>query len=483
MNQLRILHIDSTNESFSFTSIDSTDPLLPGGRALALHLLEPYIKEETEEEVTVFAVGPLTGSGIPMAETGIAMAWERKGRFFYRSTLRGSFARYMAQNNIDAILLHGRSVRELDISIDDLSVTFNNEKELPEASILTTPDAARNGHRWARFTVDSYFTENPGGIGFCLARQGVRSMQIAKGTEEKRKHDSPTLKRLVYASPFLAGSMGLQRFGTATLLDLLLDRKLIPGIFKGNGAQSRSCNAPSLFKRLAPEKNSQCLCTVHCCMNSNGIPWPSIDDVVSMISRGGSHHCNPEYHSLIRKGLNPIARLYNSDSHQQNDFNPSFSEFLPRLDFRGLAGSALSVALRTAPLSIMDVPLLGPELLRKPVAVDPLMMDGKARMVVLAENQRALSDSLGFCPFINFAAGAEEMAAAFREYTGSTQSPGELLARSAFVIHREQQITSPIPFPEEFYTTTTAYPPLDRAACETMMTNYISIREKEKNND
>jgi len=107
---------------------------------------------------------------------------------------------------------------------------------------------------------------------------------------------------------------------------------------------------------------------------------------------------------------------------------------LTAYDPRGALGSALACAVSVRGGGDPPAYTLGPELLRRPAAVDRLSLDGKAWLVKAAEDAEAALDALGACRFALLGAGLEEYAELLSAATGREFDAAALAAAGERIV-------------------------------------------------
>jgi aldehyde:ferredoxin oxidoreductase len=100
---------------------------------------------------------------------------------------------------------------------------------------------------------------------------------------------------------------------------------------------------------------------------------------------------------------------------------------LPGYDPRGVKGLGFSYATSNRGGCHTRAYLVAPEILRKPKAIDPYTLAGKAGHTKIFQDRFAAIDSLVVCKFAFFGAGEEEYAGVLSAVTGVRYSPEDLM--------------------------------------------------------
>ncbi len=119
---------------------------------------------------------------------------------------------------------------------------------------------------------------------------------------------------------------------------------------------------------------------------------------------------------------------------------------LPAYDPRGAYGRALGYCTSTRGGCHLQSYPLSHEILRKPVPTDRFSLSGKARMNAVAEDAIAVIDSLKVGGLSLVAASLEEYAELLTAVTGVAYSPGRLLGIGRCIRLMERSITVPTVF-------------------------------------
>ncbi len=396
-------------------------------------------------------------------------------------------------------------------------------------SVATIGTAGENGVLYAGILFGQGNAAGRGGLGAimggkqlkAISVQGDQATTIADPTRlQKANRD---ILRLFRASPPLFGEFGLQAFGTATFVDLMAQRRMTPtDNFRATVfPNSTHYSGPALRHALHPTSGGCNGCPIACKkFNHSGIPLPEyhtlshfgalngLDDLPALLA--ASADC-------YRLGLDPVsaavtlatASEIRGDTLTAADLTPRLEAIaqckdegallaqgarrlavalgrpevamtvksleLPAFDPRGAYGLALAYCTsgrggchtRGNPISY--------EILRRPVPTDRFSFAGKARMLRIAEDSIAATDSLAVCRYALFGASLEEYADALSAVTGVDYSSAALATVGANIVLTERSYNLDNGFtadddllPERFFTAAgshgqdTQVPALDR---------------------
>jgi aldehyde:ferredoxin oxidoreductase len=288
--------------------------------------------------------------------------------------------------------------------------------------------------------------------------------------------------RTVEASPALSGPYGIARYGTATLLDLLSGRRMLPTrnfrrtFFDGY----RSLSATAVDRKYGitgcdcgQEGGTPKDCPLLCRKTSrDGTPLPESDALAHFGALNGNADLDSAVSAnafCVHAGMDPVSAAATIACYAEitgRDIPPGeipallrkiaerrgegdllaegsarTAEFLgspglsmsvkkmelPALDPRGAYGVALGYATSTRGACQMRSASFVHEVLRRPVATDRFSFEGKGRAVKISEDLVAALDSLSVCRLSALGSSLEGYARAFRAVTGLPKEAGDLL--------------------------------------------------------
>jgi aldehyde:ferredoxin oxidoreductase len=352
-----------------------------------------------------------------------------------------------------------------------------------------------------------------GGLGAVMGAKNLKaivvdgSRKVTIADPERFKKAQDDIMRLLRASPVVMGELGLGEFGTATLVDIVGQRKMAPteNFKKTFFPEAHAYSGPSLKKEFGFKKHGCAVCPIQCKkLTSCGRPVPEYET----LSHFGALNGNSDAESIVKAnlmcnnlGMDTISaaatlaalgevqgKFLNGDEIldmlQQTILRQGYGEMvaegskrlcaflgkpqysmsvkgleLPAYDPRGSYGIALAYGTSTRGGCHLRAYPISQEILRKPVAVDRFSFDGKARMIKIAEDNNAIVDSLSICAFAFLGASIEEYAQMLAAATGIPFTGQGLMKLGEEMILTEQRYNRANGFtraddylPERFYT-------------------------------
>lgn len=528
-----------------------------GGRGVGAWFLseQPRIDALDPDAPLIFSIGPLTGSRIPASGRMMVSAFSPLTNTICSCSVGGRFALEMRKAGIDFIHVAGRSDRELMLKIDNSGVIFE-EVRIPDhlplnetfrslsswgGSSAAIGPGATVGCRYATIMVDGTYASGRGGLGLAMARKNLRAVlvrgNIRPKSADRDREDSARkdIIRLFDASPVIMGRSGLKHYGTATLVDLMASRHMMPtaNFRRTYFEEYTSFSAPTIERLHHPSHHSCHGCPIACKKSSDRVlpefetlshfgalnensDLESIIDANIICNEGGidtitaasTIACLAEIrqtryagHALVEKvreiimgdGDGELLRMGSAVLSRElgaPELSMSVKSLeLPAYDPRGAYGMALAYCTSTRGACHLRAYPIAHEILRKPVATDRFSFSGKARIIKIAEDLNAVVDSIGACKFAFLGASLEEYAKGFSAVTGLELDTQDLLRAGDSIYTLERYINTLRGFarkddmlPERFYTEpgTSApgidIPPIHRAAFEESLERYYRIR-------
>jgi len=467
-----------------------------GGRGLAGAYLQRQATRswDDREMPLLFFVGPLVNTASPTSGMMTVMSRSPLTGTVGDGSVGGSLGTALKKAGWDGIVIFGRAKTLCGIEIVDDRVTVVDAVSMTgrrtsesyarlkdKGAVALAGPAAEAGVRFASIVVDGQYAAGRNGLGLLFAAKNLKYLTV-RGSGETRVADPEALKkagedvgRLVAASPVLLGELGIGRYGTAALYDLVTARRMMPtdNFRRTHFDAARQMNAYAFRKRYSPRRTGCLGCSILCKrIAADGRSLPEFEALAHFSALVG----NPDMETVMEAnrlcaelGMDPISaaatlacfgeireRLLNPaeilsllhDIGTGQGIGPPLGQGaaayaracgqpetamtvkgmeLPGYDPRGAYGMALAYAqstrggchLRAYPISF--------EILRKPVATDRFSFSGKARMIKGAEDLFAVVDSLTACPFVFLAASLEEYARIYTAVTGIESSADDLL--------------------------------------------------------
>jgi aldehyde:ferredoxin oxidoreductase len=358
-----------------------------------------------------------------------------------------------------AVALWGKNVKETTKLLKDKGsvacIGRAGEKLVPLASIIS--DAV---HAFGR-----------GGVGAVMGSKNLKAV-VVKGTgsidifdQTEFQKQKKSINRLLIASPTI--SKGLSVFGTPFLVKITSWMKILP-VANFREAEPDFDLSPFFAKRIAEQRSLQRRACYSCpiaCKRADreGNELPEYETVGLM----GANIQNPDYSAVVE--ANRLCNDYGLDTISVAGVLGCYSEIrgeriaptellwltekigekegfgerlgrgsrvfamsegypeksiqvkglsLPSYDPRGVKGLGFSYATSNRGGCHTRAYLVAPEILRKPKAIDPYTLAGKAGHTKLFQDRFAAVDSLVVCKFAFFGAGEEEYANILSAVTG-----------------------------------------------------------------
>lgn len=497
--------------------------------------------------------GLLCGRGAPTCDRLSSVFRSPSTGLLSHNSDGGALALQLQRSGFAALLISGQSPTPVILELTPGGAALRDGRELwglaadatvtalsrSGAGVAAIGPAGEQRVNFANLHYGDGNVTGRGGLGALFGRKRLKAIVVV-GTEPRAVADPvrfdaacADLLRLFRASPVLLGELGFSRFGTAALLDLAGRRGLLALDNFRTTAPTSICTATALKSQFGVVGHGCNGCPIACKLRTpEGAPLPEYETIAAFAALLGADAlpaplaanalCN-------RLGLDPLAtaatlatraellgRAPTADElealllsisgrtgegarladgalrfaalHGRPELALTIKGLeLGPLDPRAAQGVALSLCVSTG--NAGGQVLLGMELLRKPMPVERLSLRGKGRMVRLAEDVMAASDSLGLCRHALLGAGVEEFAALCAAATGQECQAAELLAIGERVVLSERcdQAAHGVTaademLPPRFFTAPdaehnpSAPPALDRARLAEELQRYYRIR-------
>ena len=503
-----ILEIDlDRRQSTVRTPAEADYHTLIGGRGLTGQILQPHITKPWDHPgmPLIFAAGPLVATAAPTSGRMTIASRSPLTGTTGDASVGGRLGSHIKRAGFDGVVVKGRARQWTGLIIENDRVSFHDAQGLFNLPIskrvrrlkgrgacaLVGP-AAENGVCFANIMVDGHFTAGRGGLGLVMAAKNLSFLKVAGSTAvpiydaAELKHAREEILRLAAAAPVLMGDLGLTRFGTAALFDLIDSRRMMPtaNFRKTHFPGAERMNAFQYEKVFGVRKSGCTGCHVLCKKKSlRGGALPEYETMshfhallenrdmavvmeanrlcndlgMDTISAGATLACHAEVRGrpLNSDEINPLlleiafstgigqklkagsSRYAAQAGRPESSMSVKHLE-LPAYDPRGAMGMALGYALSTRGGCHLRAYPIAHEILRKPVATDRFTFSGKARIIKIAEDLNAVVDSLTACKFIFFGASLEEYARALYGVTGMQTSGQDLLKTGERIYFRER---------------------------------------------
>lgn len=525
----KALHVDLSSQK-SWTE-DIPEQILTshiGGRGLGVHLMKDYFTFDPYDSSMpmIFAVGPLCGTPAPASSRMSVVTRSPLTGTIGESSVGGTFPFKLKSAGYDCIIITGKAKSPVYLEISDDRVEIKDASRLwgkgcQEVNQLlekagTSACIGPAGEKLVRFAnimIGGANSAGRGGLGSVMGAKNLKAV-VVNGSKKVTLADSSDFKkalddvmRLLRASPVVMGELGLAEYGTATLVDIVGQRKMAPteNFKKTFFPGARAYSGPSLKREYGPKKHGCIGCPIQCKkLTSCGRPMPEYET----LSHFGALNANSDAESIIKAnllcndlGMDTIStaatfaaygeareRFLSPDeildmvckTAYREGVGDNLSEGslrycrsvgkpelsmsvkgleLPAYDPRGSCGMALAYCTSTRGGCHLRAYPISQEILRKPVATDRFSFDGKARMIKIAEDNNAVVDSLAVCAFAFLGASIEEYAHALAAATGMSFTGQGLMKIGEKIVLAERHYNSKNGFtrnddflPERFYT-------------------------------
>ena len=223
--------------------------LFRSGKGLAGYFLRPLVHhswDSPEMPLLLFA-GPLVGTQSPTSGRMTISSRSPLTGTVGDTSVGGKFGTQLKKAGWDGIIITGKSKNLCGIHISDSAIcfvdasSFNNKEistiaeKLPAGgSYALTGPAADHGVLFANICIDGHYFSGRTGLGLVMGSKNLKYIHI-RGTGNVGVDDPNGIKkakeeilRLVSSSPVLKGEMGIAEYGTGTLYDLMLNRRMMP---------------------------------------------------------------------------------------------------------------------------------------------------------------------------------------------------------------------------------------------------------------
>ena len=496
----KILKINLTNKSFEILKPDkSVYHNYIGGKGLAGYFLRPHINKNWQDESMplLFFTGPLNNTPTPTSGRMAIVSKSPLTDTVGDTSVGGKFATMLKKAGFDGIIITGKSESYVGIHIENNKIRFESAKDCmgftvsqmtkylsnkaKGASTAIISRAAENMIRFSNIIVDEHYFAGRNGLG-CISADKKLKFITVKGTGKTAIYDLKELSkaredinRLSAASPILSGDLGLKHFGTGTIYDLMIQRRMMPtdNFKKTYFKHSENMNAYAYKKKYNTKSFGCSGCYIQCKKEGEKnkiIPeFEAMSHFSALICNNdieavteANRICNEEGLDTISaavtlacykeiKGIqmtgDTIVNILNDIVNLKNDGEllakgsyeyakltgwPEKSMSvkkleLPAYDPRGAYGMAIAYITSTRGGCHLRAYPISHEILRKPVATDRFSFSAKARIIKIAEDANAMIDSLVACKFMFFAATLEEYAKALQSVTGMQTTGQDLL--------------------------------------------------------
>ncbi|HUV80216.1 MAG TPA: aldehyde ferredoxin oxidoreductase family protein [Candidatus Bathyarchaeia archaeon] len=319
-----------------------------------------------------------------------------------------------------------------------------------------------------------------GGVGAVMGSKNLKAV-VVKGTrsveifdKEEFSKQKKSINRLLIASPTI--SRGLSVFGTPFLMKISNWMKILPVANFQKSEPDIDLNpffAKSIVEQWSPQRRACYSCPIACKReDKDGNELPEYETIGLM----SANIQNPDYSAVVEanrlcndygldtisvagvlgcyseirnKGISPaellrFTRMIGEKEGMGEQLGKGAKLFstaegcpeksiqvkgleLPAYDPRGVKGLGFSYATSNRGGCHTRAYLVAPEILRKPKAIDPYTLAGKAGHTKIFQDRFAAVDSLVVCKFVFFGVGEEEYANVLSAVTGVDYTSEDLM--------------------------------------------------------
>ncbi|WAC05604.1 MAG: aldehyde ferredoxin oxidoreductase family protein [Methanoregula sp.] len=508
-----ILSVDLTHRSTSVQRLpEEWKRRYIGGRGvgvrIVLDLVDPLIDPLSDKNILVFAAGLLTGSKMPMGSRYDVVTKSPLTGTLSTANSGGFFGTEMKRAGFDVVVIGGKSNTPVYLWINDGTAEIRDASALwgkttgdtttgiqgmlgdPAVRVACIGPAGEHQCLIAAIINERSRAAARGGTGAVMGSKLLKAIAV-KGTGAVMAADPARFAGVVTSmrERLKTGGLtsgGLNKYGTAALLQLINQHNLLPvnNHQQNSFADSDKVSGEELARSFLKNKKGCYSCPVACGREceidgqlGGGPEYETIwafgpdcgvsdlraiirannlcnDYGLDTISTGVTIACAME---LSEKGYLPYTVRYGDkdaivnlvrmiayragigDELADGSFrfaarygHPELSMSakkleVPAYDPRGLQGQGLEYATSVRGACHVYGNMLYPELLGVPVKLDPFVTQGKAHWTKTMQDLAAAVDASGMCLFGGRAIGAAEYAAMVSALTGWTMDEREFL--------------------------------------------------------
>ena len=442
-----------------------------GGRGIGVKLLfdmlSPNIDPLSDENILIFATGPVTGTIVPLSGRHVIVSKSPLTGTIFDSSAGGFFGRELRRSGFDVVIIKGVSEKPVYLEIDDGHVDIKDARDLWGKNVReTTSSLSKDGFKVSCIgkageklilmsSIMSEYTHacGRGGLGAIMGSKKLKAFRV-KGSrninisdEEKMNKYTAESMRLLNASP--VASKGLAYYGTPSLVNLINTMRIMPtdNFRKVHFENAYKVSGEYIAENYDIKKKTCYNCFIACKREDKkrGIELPEYetiamfgpnsmnDDIekiiqanlicndygVDTISAGSTVSCYLELEGgndietplkeIVEGGLLSEGSLRYSKSKGKEGASMSVKGLeIPGYDPRGVLGLALSYATSNRGACHLRAYMVAPEILGKPKLIDRLSFSGKSGLIQIFQNISAGIHSLVMCQFSSFALSEEE---------------------------------------------------------------------------
>ncbi len=450
--------------------------------------VEPSIDPLSPENILIFATGPLTGTPAPMSGRHSMVTKSPLTGTIFDSSSGGFFGKELKFAGIDALIIKGAAEKPVYLSIKNDEIEIKPASKLWGENVKACTDKlsqegkvaciGRAGERLVPIAnvINDYFHAcGRGGLGAVMGSKRLKAV-VVKGNKKPPIADKEQFKkacnealRLIKAGN--EASKGLSTYGTSAVLSLMNYMKILPAKnFRENEFKNAEKVSGEFIKEHYDLKSSACYnCIIACkhVIKSGAFKDYRVPEYETLWAYGPDSD-NASVDEIIR--VNELCNDYGIDTISSGSTVAAYLEImgkdiklpelvkkigerdgvgeelgrgskgfaakkamhvkgleLPGYDPRGVYGMALAYATSNRGGCHLRAYMISPEILGKPMKVEPRTFSGKAELVQIFQNATASLDSLVLCKFASFSVSENEFSSMLSAATGINYSTEDFL--------------------------------------------------------
>jgi aldehyde:ferredoxin oxidoreductase len=459
------------------------------GVKLYCDAIDPDIDPLSPENILIFATGPLTGTPAPLSGRHAMVSKSPLTGTIFDSSSGGFFGKELKFAGIDALIVKGAAQEPVYIAIKNDEIGICPANELWGENVRSCTDKlsskgrvaciGRAGEKLvpiASIMNDYFHACGRGGLGAVMGKKLLKAI-VVKGDKKPVMADEEAFgKARAEAGRLLkkGASKGLSTYGTSAMANLLNYLKLLPARnFKKNEFAAMDKVSGEFIKEHYDIRGNACYnCTIACkhVIKSGAFEGHEVPEYETLWAYGPDNN-NTDMDAIIK--INRLCNDYGMDTISSGSTIAAYAEImggdvkelsglvekigekegigeelgrgskalsslhgkdvamqvkgleLPGYDPRGAFGMALAYATSNRGGCHLRAYMIAPEILGKPIKVEPKTFSGKAGLVGIFQNATASLDSLVLCIFSSFAISEVEYANLLSAATGVNYSAEE----------------------------------------------------------
>ncbi|MCZ7395128.1 MAG: aldehyde ferredoxin oxidoreductase family protein [Candidatus Methanoperedens sp.] len=459
------------------------------GIKLYYDAIDPNIGPLTPDNILIFATGPLTGTAAPMSGRHVMVSKSPLTGTIFDSSSGGFFGKELKFAGIDALVIKGKAEEPVYIAVKNDEIEIRRADELWGENVRACTQKLSSSGRVACIgrageklvpianVMNDYFHAcGRGGLGAVMGSKKLKAV-VVKGERKPEIADEEAFGKALLDALNLAkndASKGLSMYGTSAMANLMNYMKLLPAQnFRKSGFAGMDKVSGEFIKEHYDIRGHACYnCTIACkhVIKSGAFEGHEVPEYETLWAYGPDNN-NADMDAIIK--VNRLCNDYGLDTISSGSTIAAYAEIigedikelagnvekigekegigeelgkgskalsklrgkdaamqvkgleLPGYDPRGAFGMALAYATSNRGGCHLRAYMIAPEILGKPMKVEPKTFSGKAELVSIFQNATAALDSLVLCIFSSFAISEVEFANMLSAATGMDYSTEE----------------------------------------------------------